>query len=216
MTTSIGRWVAGANELNSLEPNKLLVGGAPESILLSNLSQESNNNLSTVLVLIWKIYLITKHDKPLVELLRSEDDALRSLLVVAVLVEGFQDEVRPRRRGEVDEDHFHVGEHLQGGHERHGLSRAWRTTKQEWSVLAEPATEHLLMTSRVDRVDDSARISDFARIDLNGRHSLLPQVPLLIFDADFVVKQRRVCLLAWHFNNATVSSQLLTEVRSGL
>jgi hypothetical protein len=55
-------WVTCSYELDSFEGDPLLVRGSPETVLLSDLSEESDNSLGSVLVNIWKVDLITEHN----------------------------------------------------------------------------------------------------------------------------------------------------------
>ena len=169
--------------------NELLVTGPPEAVVLGDLSQESDDYLSTVLILLWKVNLVTEDDEPLFWLLGSQDDALLGLLVLTVLVECLEDEVWLGSTREVDEHHLHITQHLKSSHESHGLARARRSTEQEWPVLREPRAQHLLMPRRVYRIDHSAGISHFRRLNRHFGHSLLPQVPRLVIHSDLIVQK---------------------------
>jgi len=70
MTTGICGRIARSNELNSLKRDPLFILRPPVPIVLSDLSEEGNDGLSTVLISVWKINLITEHYKPLVGVCR--------------------------------------------------------------------------------------------------------------------------------------------------
>jgi hypothetical protein len=102
--------------LNTFKSDELFVRGSPESIVFSHLTKESNHYHSSVLVFFWQVYLITENNKPLVELLWSQNDSLLSFLVFTVLVESLKDEFWLGTAREVDKDHFQVWHHLESGH----------------------------------------------------------------------------------------------------
>jgi len=128
--------------------------------------------LRAVLVRRWQIYLIAEDYEPLAGLCRAHDVALVRLLRLAVLVEGFEDQVRVRRRGEVDEDHLHICELLQSGHQGHCLARARRSAQKEWSLLAEPGAQDFLVSVCVDGRNDDVGIGDLARVYVQDRSGL--------------------------------------------
>jgi hypothetical protein len=118
----VSRGIASTDELDPFQPDELLVGRAPEAMVLGHLPEEGDHDLGTVLVLVWQVDLVTKDHQPLAELTGTQDNTLWRFLVLAVVLESLQDQLGSRGRGKVDEDHFHVGEHLEGRHERHGLA----------------------------------------------------------------------------------------------
>lgn len=71
MSTSISGRVTSTDELDSFQFDPLLVLRSPEAILLSDLSQESNDSLCTILVSVGKINFITENNQPFVRLMRS-------------------------------------------------------------------------------------------------------------------------------------------------
>ena len=68
MTTGISRRITGSDELNSLERHPLFVRDSPEAMLLGELSQESNDDLRAVLILVGQVDFIAENDEPLVGL----------------------------------------------------------------------------------------------------------------------------------------------------
>ena len=56
----IGRRVTSTHKLDSFETNPLLVLTTPETVLLGELPQKSDDNLCVVLVCFWQIDLITE------------------------------------------------------------------------------------------------------------------------------------------------------------
>lgn len=62
----------------------------------TNLSDEGYDPLRPVLVHVWQVDLVAEQHQPLPELHRGQDDAVRGAPVLAVVVEGLQQELRGR------------------------------------------------------------------------------------------------------------------------
>ena len=105
--------IAGADELNPLESNPLLIRGAVEPAVLEHLAQERDDALRAVLVHVGQVDLVAEEDEPLVDLQGREDDAVGSPPVLAVVVEGLEKQLRRRRRRKVEPDHLQVRQSAQ-------------------------------------------------------------------------------------------------------
>ena len=55
-------------------------------------------------------------------------------------------------------------------------------------MLAKPAAKDFLMTAGVDCVDHSACLCDFAWLELDSWHTLLPVMPCLVIYTNLVVE----------------------------
>jgi hypothetical protein len=55
-------------------------------------------------------------------------------------------------------------------------------------MLTKPAAEHFLMPASVYGIDHCTGVHHLAGLDLYRRHSLLPEVPGLVFDSNLVIK----------------------------
>lgn len=67
--------------------------GSPEPILLGQLSQKGDDSLGAIFVDFGKIDLIAEDNEPFIELFWPENDTGVGLLVLAVLIEGFEEEL---------------------------------------------------------------------------------------------------------------------------
>lgn len=66
VSSRISRGIASTYELDSFELDELFITRPPESVVLSDLSEESYNNLSSIFVWLGEINLVAEDDKPLV------------------------------------------------------------------------------------------------------------------------------------------------------
>lgn len=167
MSTRIGWWVTCPDELNLFKFDELLVRRPPKAAVLSDLSEEGNDHLCAISILIWKINLITEDNEPFFWVSGPHNNSLRCLLILTVVVELLHDQLWPCRRGEVDENHLHLWQLLQRRHKSHGLTRSWWSAEQEGPVLAEPAAKYLLMSTSIYCIDNSVGIYDFAWLNLH-------------------------------------------------
>ena len=60
---------------------------------------------------------------------------------------------------------------------------------QEWAMLTDPRAQDLLVASGIFCCDNDISLDHLARLDFNGGHLFLPQVPFLAFDSYFKVNQ---------------------------
>ena len=109
----IRRWVTRAHKLDSLESHPLLVGGAVKAAVLEHLTEERDDALRAVLVHVGQVDLVAEKDEPFVDLQRGEDDAVGSPTILAVMVEGLEQQLGRSRRGEIETDNFEVGKSAQ-------------------------------------------------------------------------------------------------------
>ena len=121
-STRICRRVASSDELDPLESDPRHVARPPESSALDELTNEGDDSLGSVLVDRGKVDLVAEEDEPPTDLDWGEDDAVGSLPVLAVLLEGLEDEFRSRRRREVESDDLELWEFPKSTEERHRLS----------------------------------------------------------------------------------------------
>lgn len=74
MPTNVSGWVASSYDLNPFQGNSLPILRPPKAVLLSDLSDEGDDDLSAVLVLVRKVDFITEDNESLVGLVRPEDN----------------------------------------------------------------------------------------------------------------------------------------------
>ena len=86
----IRRRIAGSHKLYPLQPDPGLVGRAVESSMLHNLSQEWDDTLSAILVIIREIDLVTEEHHPLAKLDRWHHHAVGSSSVLTIVVKSLQ------------------------------------------------------------------------------------------------------------------------------
>lgn len=72
----------------------------------SYLSDERDDSLGAVLVHVWKIDLITEQHQPLAQLDRGEDHTVGGTAVLAVMIEGLQQQLWGGGTGEVQTHHL--------------------------------------------------------------------------------------------------------------
>ena len=108
LPSGIRRWIAGADELDPLESDPLLVGSAVKPAVLEHLAQEGNDALRAVLVHVGQVDLVAEENEPFVDLQRREDDAVGSASILAVVIEGLEEQLGRSGGGEVETDHFQV------------------------------------------------------------------------------------------------------------
>mmetsp|Transcript_117777 Transcript_117777/g.216783 ORF Transcript_117777/g.216783 Transcript_117777/m.216783 type:complete len:209 (+) Transcript_117777:189-815(+) len=85
----IGWRIARTQELYALYSDPLPVGRTVKSILLSNLTDEHDHALGTILVLLWKVDLVTEDNEPTTRLLRSHNYSICSLHELTIQLECF-------------------------------------------------------------------------------------------------------------------------------
>lgn len=90
-------------------------------------------------------------------------------------------------RTKIDKDHLHVSNLLQSGHQSHGLTGAWRTAKQEWTLFLEPAAKDFLVTSSVNSGDNLVSVGGSRGVQVDGGDLFGPKMPSLIVEANLVV-----------------------------
>ena len=93
MSSCILRWVTSTNELNFFKFDKLFIRGPPESIMLSDLPEECNDNLSSIFIFIWEIDFITEYNQPFFLLFWTKNYSMRSLFVFTIVIKSFDDEI---------------------------------------------------------------------------------------------------------------------------
>jgi hypothetical protein len=107
-STGIGRRVASSDDLDVLEFDPGLVRGPPESTVFDELAKERDDFLGTVVVRRGEVDLVAEQHEPSTDLNWREDDSVRRLAVLAVLLESFQDEFGSSRAREVESDDVEV------------------------------------------------------------------------------------------------------------
>ena len=136
--------IASSNKLDSLQPDKLLLLARPspvEPVVLHHLPQEGDHPLGAVVVHVRQVDLVTEHDQPDAQLHWREDHSVGSLSILAIVVEGLEQELGGGGRAEVESNDLHVRKGSQGREEGHGLSRARGAAKDHWLVLRQPSVE---------------------------------------------------------------------------
>ncbi|GKT85477.1 hypothetical protein Ct61P_03327 [Colletotrichum tofieldiae] len=189
-TACIGGRVASADELDTVEGNPRLVGGSPESIVLDKLTQEGDGSLCSVFIGGRQVDLITEDDQPSANLGRREHDSVQSLLVLAILLKGLDEEIGRCCAGEVETDNLHVGKLTKSAEQRHSLTRTGRATKKQRLVLGQPGVQDVLVTHSIQRRDDHVGLGNGMSVDFDGRYLILPRRPLCLGKSDVEVDER--------------------------
>ena len=81
--------------------------------LFDHLAEERDDALRAVLVHVGQVDLVAEKDEPFVDLQRGEDDAVGSPTILAVMVEGLEQQLGRSRGGEIETDNFEVGKSAQ-------------------------------------------------------------------------------------------------------
>ena len=189
-SSGVGRRIAGADELDPLELDPRLVARLPVSTVLDQLTHERDDLLRSVLVRCWQIDLVAEQYDPLSNLNRRENDAVRGLAVLTVLLERLEEQFGSRRAREIESNHFQVGKLSQRAEQRHRLSGSWRTAEEERAMLREPGVEDLFVSGRVHCRNYDIGRENGVRFDLDRRDGALPRYPIASRDGDVVVDER--------------------------
>src|SRR5258708_10661059 len=89
--------IASAYKLNTLQLDPGHVGSSPEATGLDELTNERYDSLSSVFIGGWKVDLVTEYHKPATQLDGGKKDAIGSLPIFTILLEGLQYQFRGRR-----------------------------------------------------------------------------------------------------------------------
>ena len=136
--------IASSDKLDPLKPYKLLLlpSSSPvESVVFHHLPEERDHPLGAVVVHVRQVDLVAEHDQPDAKLHRREDHTIGRLSILAIVVEGLQQELGGGGRAEVESNNLHVRKGSQGREEGHSLSRTRWATKDHWLVLCQPSVE---------------------------------------------------------------------------
>lgn len=82
--------------------------------MFHHLTQETDDSLCSILVHIRQVDFITEHHQPFPKLDWGQDDAIGGLPVLAVMVEGLENQLWCCGAGEVEADHFQIRQCSQG------------------------------------------------------------------------------------------------------
>mmetsp|Transcript_110735 Transcript_110735/g.352711 ORF Transcript_110735/g.352711 Transcript_110735/m.352711 type:complete len:877 (-) Transcript_110735:5495-8125(-) len=216
MSARVSGRVARAQELHALDADPLLVGRAVEAAHLGDLTDEHDDPLCAVLVLLGQVALVAEHNNPPSELQRTHDQAARRLNDLAVGLEGLEQQLGRGPRGEVQGRQLKLtGHSLHRGHQCHRLAAAWRPAQDEGPALLEPRGQRRGVAHGVDGGDDERRVSDLVWLNVQSRHALGPMVPLAILHTDLVVQKSGVAAQAvGHRNRPAKSRGIRAELHS--
>ena len=93
-----------------------------ETILLGHLAQESDDRDRTILICLWQVDFVTEDNQPLSSRSWRHQQTVVSFLNVTVVIESLGYELCRCRRRKVDEDHLHICQLLESGHQGHRLA----------------------------------------------------------------------------------------------
>jgi hypothetical protein len=106
--------IARAYKLDTLQLDPGHIGSSPESTGLDELTNKRYDPLSSVFIGGWEVDLVTEYHEPATQLNRGKKDAIGSLPVFTILLEGLQYQFWGRRAREVETNHLHVGKLSEG------------------------------------------------------------------------------------------------------
>mmetsp|Transcript_3550 Transcript_3550/g.11018 ORF Transcript_3550/g.11018 Transcript_3550/m.11018 type:complete len:941 (+) Transcript_3550:3836-6658(+) len=193
----VGGRVARAHELDALQPHPGVVGCAPEAALLGELAQEADHALRAVGVRCRQVDLVAEHHQPAAGLRGPHHHAARSARILAVVVEGLQDEVGAGGAAKVQHRELGVRQRAQRAGERHALAGAGRAAQQQRTSLGQPRAQHVHVSHRVHGRDHHVRRAHLVGKHVHHGHFVLPQHPAaVLLERRVKVEQRRVALLA--------------------
>ena len=106
--------------------------------MLNKLTQERDCTLCSVFIRSRQVDLVTEDDKPTTNLGRAQLDTIDGLLVLAILLEGLDEQVGSRRTGEIEADSLHVRKFAESAEECHGFTGTRWSAEQQGLVLSKP------------------------------------------------------------------------------
>lgn len=174
--------------------------------MLYHLTQEADDSLGAILVHVRQIDFITEHHQPFPKLNWGQDDAIGGLPVLAVMVEGLEDQLWCRGTGEVEADHLQVRQRSQGREEGHGLTRTWRTTQDQRLVFSQPGVQQSFVSDGVYRGYHYVWSCHLVSLYLHAGYLVRPQEPLSI-DGHLVVNDRGVGI-GWKRDGGAVADEV--------
>ena len=136
--------VASSDKLDSLKPHKLLLlpSTCPvEPVVFHHLPEERDHPLGAVVVHVRQVDLVAEHDQPDAKLHWREDHSIWCLSILAIVVEGLQQELGGGGRAEVESNNLHVRKGSQGREEGHGLARTRGAAEDHRFVLCQPGVQ---------------------------------------------------------------------------
>ena len=150
--------VASSDKLDSLKPHKLLLLPSPcpvESVVFHHLPEERDHPLGAVVVHVRQVDLVAEHDQPDAKLHWREDHSIWCLSILAIVVEGLEQELRGGCRAKVESNDLHVRKGSQCREEGHGLARTRGPAEDHWLVLCQPGVQKRLMSHLNNLLIDS-------------------------------------------------------------
>jgi hypothetical protein len=184
------RRVAGAHELDVLEPDPRAIRRSPEPVMFDELSKERDDSLSAVGVRGREVDFVAEKDEPAADLCGRKDDAVRRLAVLAVLLERLEDELWSRRGRKVEADDVEIGQLAEGAEESHRFTGARRTAQQDGLVLRQPRVQCFFVSCRIDGGDDDVRRRDGLSFDVDDGDRVLPGDPCATANLDVEIDER--------------------------
>lgn len=170
------------------------------------LSDEGDDPLRAVLVHVGQVDLVAEEHQPLAQLHGCQHHAVGRAAVLAVMIEGLQQQLGRGGAGEVqthdlgetvtfndrgqDLDSLtssrgrltvtdlHVRQGAEGAEESHGLSGPRRATQNQGFVLGQPGVQQSLVSHRVQRGHHHVGRRHLVRLYLDLRYLALPGLPL--------------------------------------
>jgi hypothetical protein len=94
LSARVSRRVASADKLDAFIFDPHLVRGTEEASMLHHLAQEGDNSLCAIAIHIRQVDLITEEHQPFVEHNRRQNNTVRSLAVLAVMIKGLEHQLR--------------------------------------------------------------------------------------------------------------------------
>ena len=103
--------IASSDKLDPLKPYKLLLlpSSSPvESVVFHHLPEERDHPLGAVVIHVRQVDLVAEHDQPDAKLHWREDHSIWCLSILAIVVEGLEQELRGGCRAKVESNDLHV------------------------------------------------------------------------------------------------------------